>query len=429
MTEAGEKIGARDIYNFIEKWWGEPFDIDLLQRIAGAPDEHTNLFIKEWRDLHRRWKAQGGDLSLKQNLGFVPLIGHEVGQSSCSRHALGRAIALLLIQQCVAVDDRFLFPVQRLPIRYLASYRHRPFASALYDLLAIRPLVEDGSVKFAKIDDPDDSSNVFERMVLAAELGKGDKEVWTNFGLAPTPVPFNPQYPEILEIENTLFRISGTVASTLAVCKLTNTTPIATAPWAEFAYQKLIAGRHLDGRIARVDVLASVDVPHMAPERITELIAVRASSDAYQMLRTHVKDALRDVTQLPEGDDAIRVAGDILYEELNSSLARVQSSIRQSPVLSAMKHGLKSLTLRAISAGVGVAASGNDGVSARAIIAQAVADQGGDTVDDYLKRLRNRRTDKAILGLVTAFNALEDKAWADPYWDIDQRIDRERRPT
>lgn len=420
---------AGDVYRFIETWWGATLDTDLLQRIADAPDDHAEVFIEEWLALHQRWNAQGGDPSLQNHSDFVPLVGNEANRPSWSRHALGRAVALLLINQSVAVDEDFLFPIRRFQRPYQSSYRHRPLAAALYDLMAIRPLVIDGSLRFVAIQSPEilNPKLRLDMMSAAVELGKGDKGIWTSFGLKPAPFPSSPQYPAILEIENTLFNISGGVVSSLSACKRINATPIATEPWAEYAYQRLIAGRHLDGRITRVDILASVNVPNMVPKRIPELVAVRTSSDAYQVLRGHLTESLRDVKQLPESSEAIRTASNILYQELRSSLDTVQTSIRKSPALSSMKHGLKSFGLRAISAGAVLAATSGEG--ATQAVVQAVTDQAGDTIGDYLKRIRDRQAQKAIWGLVAAFNDLEDEAWIDPYWDIDQRIDKARRLT
>lgn len=422
MTK-GEQVTATGIYKFIENWWGQELDRTLLEHVAAAPDQHAECFLEEWRDIYLRWQEQGGDPN-NVNDEFVPLIGRELGVSTRSREALSKAVALLLLTRRVAVDERFLFPSTYLGGPYRSSYRDRPLATALYHLASVRSLVEDGSLVFVEIP-PDKLGDPVARMKLALELTQNDRKIWESFGLKPRIFASGilaPGSEPVPEIETTLYDVCGAIISSLEACQLSNTSPIATAPWMEYAYGKLITRRKIDGRIAKVDRLATVKVPHIIPERISDIVSIRKTSEAYGNLRNNLHQALSEINQLPVGDDAIRIAGEILYDELKLSTDALEGSFKKSSSLSMIKNGMLPFGFGSVSIAMGADWSDPNALS----IAGSAVDKVGDGVISYLKNLGNKRSGKAVLGVVASFNQLDPKTWKDPYWEIDNTIDRGR---
>ncbi|MCB5294337.1 hypothetical protein [Arthrobacter sp. SO3] len=419
---AGSAIAAKDVYSFIETWWENALDYRLLERIAACDDQETQKFIEAWSALRFQWQTKR--ISIPEgSLASVPLIGVTIDPGKTwAQSVLERALRTLLICPRVSIDDRFLFPMDWLPRPYSSSYRDRPLPLFLMYLMTIRSFVEDGSIHFAKVRSEGFDTIQYRASCMAAavELGAIGAHKWEEVGVHPTPN----FWPPVYEVENTLYKLSDGIVRTLSVCTRTGAAPLASSRWERLAYETLLPFHGMDSRHQSIETLASLEVPHMVPRQVSDLARVRDSADSFHMFREALGRSVAAVGQLPESDEASRIATNIVSDELRGALGNVQREISKSSALEALTSGSKSFSLKAIGVGAVTLTMTQE---PRVAVFGAAASQALDSIAAYVAALKKNREGKAIWGLVTAFDLVDSNEWADPYWEVDRKMDKARR--
>ncbi|MFG2109474.1 hypothetical protein [Micromonospora chersina] len=149
-----------------------------------------------------------------------------------------------------------------------------------------------------------------------------------------------------------------------------------------------------DPRAYRMRSLMAIPVPILTSDS-KKLVALR-SSDEFLAWRTTLASALGDVQGLLESNESWESdARAIVSSELTPMRERLERSVRKSPALSAMKKGLRDMTLSGIGALGGAAAGGRLGTA----LVGAGTGKAAEVFVEYLKAVRERRKSQAILDL------------------------------
>lgn len=162
----------------------------------------------------------------------------------------------------------------------------------------------------------------------------------------------------------------------------------------------------------------------MVPHQVTDLVRVRDSADSFHVFREALSRSVAAVGHLPESADASRVATSIVSDELQGALGHIQRELSKSKALEALRAGSKSFSLKAIGVGTVTLLLTHE---PRVAVLGAAASQTLESVSTYIESLKKNREGKAVWGLVTAFELIDSNEWADPYWEVDRRMDRARK--
>ena len=397
VGSAGDKeFQPADLYRHIESWWGEPFDDKLIERMVAAPQDHLHAFSESLEDL------RGGFV---ESLPEVPpgIIRPTVAPYTVPFYStrIEDVLPLLLYAHEIVLDKDFLFdsvdPAQLELIVAEPSYgepidRYKRFLRELRQAARIRPLVEDGSIKFASI------------LARARDV----QEATTDDAL----VEYLMRVPEIVEFLRWLMFPSGlenrmrmfidiSFFGIVAACDLAATRRaqmLAGGQLEQIVIRSLLEGPVVDNRQLGLQKLAALKVPKMKGD-ISALVTLRKSGADFAEWRTRLGEALAYVGEL--GDEAsLDEAAEIVYAQLSDGLSHVNQAVKKSPALQALKGGLSGLMVSGISAATTGIMTGNPWTALASGTAAKVADSGVA----YVKALQARRKNRLILDVSMLFD-------------------------
>jgi hypothetical protein len=371
-------------YKAIEEWWGEPLSKELIERISSAPDEHIEEFFRFAESASRSKLLQPKPGMLR------PLAKRSTSnlyRANTNLSYIDTALKLLLYSDEVAVED---------PIHFLGG---RGTKSMLTALLMAKPLADAGLVQFIRFphtyehpsrthaftggltdmiqDLPDGEEIVQEILRFTAkqhgyDLGAQVFAARWALGLSLLLAEESPgMFNMLLEsTEETLLLPHGIFRAKQA------------AP---------------DLRSLTLAKLAALNLPTLNAGSIW---TVRRSSEEFAQWRTALAAAMRDIDIMSVDDEAWQSeAKNLVSAELRPIQEKLQKTVDRSPALSAMKVGVADLGYAAVGATSGALAGGKISTS----LIGAVGAKGSQAIVNYLREVRTRRANKAVLDLVMSF--------------------------
>ena len=388
-----------DLYGHVESWWGESFDDKLIERILAAPKDHLRAFSESLEDL------RGGFV---ESLPEIPpgvlrptLAPYTVPFYSTN---IEDALPLLLYAHEIVLDKDFLFDsvdpaqldvIDEEPLYGESIDQRKRLSMDLRQAARIRPLVEDGSIKFASI----------------VARARGVREATTDDAL----VEYFMRVPEVVEFLRWLIFPSGlenrvrafidiSFFGIVAACDLAaarRAQLLAGSQLEQIVIRSLLEGPVVDNRQVGLQKLASLKVPKMKGD-ISALVALRKSDADFAEWRTLLGEALTYVGELSD-EASLEEAAEIVYAQLSDGLSQVNKAVKKSPALQALKGGLSGLMVSSISAATTGVMTGNPWTALASGAAAKVADAGVT----YVKALQARRKGRLILDVSMMFDPHE----------------------
>jgi hypothetical protein len=370
-------LTSTELFDRIENWWGEPFDEALIQRMVNAPKKHQRLFGDEISGFRSSLSAIPSG-KLRPMLGMAELeVGHDARVSM--------ALRLLLYVHEVVIDTGDL-------PSFNPDFRNNDasYYESLRRLHQPRPLIVDGSIKFAPIISMTQHPFISPRYHELAEQIK----------IYPPEGEDDPDVLQVLE-ENQAGAIGWVAGVMVLACQFAaenRAHTLALSEADEVVRDLLMRQRLPDRRHVFMQSLASLNLPDMHGN-ITELIQIRESDAEFGQWRQHLSNALSYIGDMRADSDSIDEASEVVYAELCEGLAEVNEATQKSPALQALRGGIRGLAISGVSAATTGALSGNP----LEALASGTAGKAADAVMVYLEAIRKRRKDKLILDVAMSF--------------------------
>jgi hypothetical protein len=400
-------IQPAELYRHIEDWWGTDFDDELIDRMVEAPFEHLEAFAESVVDLRERLAGTADEILP----GVLrPAIVDNFGIDIPRRID---ALKLLLYAHEILLDKYDLF-IDFSPLKNPPDF----LAVALQQIKAMRPFVEDGSIKFAPIVSigvHPAYTGEYERVMMQAGevLAQVEEERIKLDSLIPDPWDdlSSKQWRELSD-ENkrqSIYRSRfGHISAACGLAASHRAHTLARNPLDEEIIRAYLQRPVTDNRQVNMQKLAALHVPTISG--IDNVVALRKSSEDFAEWRTRLGEALMYVSELGEDDESVDKAAEVVYAQLSDGLRRVEKGIKKSPALRAVRGGLAGFAINGISAMTTELLLGNPsiGLVAAASAAGAGAGMVLDSGHSYLKTLQERRNGRLILDVSMMF---------DPYGD------------
>ena len=386
-----------DPYALIEEWWQEPLSAELVSKVGRTPERQLREFGE-----YLRAAPLGGDLPQLSNGHIRPLLLKSSifsGKDSSDRHwhpgvqerYLRSILRLLLYCHEVMIED---------PLSSSMSVgdEAESLVAAFEGLLAMQPLFRLGAVHYVSVK----SAAIHPSLSLAYSEGVD----WNTDEGAEATALLEPIFRSLGQesFEYAMFWYRVLIGSQLGVLAAYPRAAhlLAASPFEE-ALHKVAVGagsRSLgESRAYRLRSLLSVPVPLLASD-VKGLIALR-SSDEFSLWRISLASALDDIQAIASTAETWEVdAREIISSEISPIRGRLDRAVKKSPALTAMKKGLRDITLSGVGALGGASAGGRLGPA----IAGAAAGKTAEVFLAYVKAIHERRENKAILDLALRFD-------------------------
>lgn len=387
------------LYSTIENWWGEEVSMELARKVASAPQDQLSCFLEEVHSA--KLKNYSSALPPMKRGTLRPLVGDNpfVRTRGFPGDNVSVALRLLLYVHEVAIESDFLASLFSDAYRFRRLDIDREYLQrALVSLAALRPFIHQGIVHFtpvrgpalhssndtwdSAIDSNSDVQNVVRRLVREVGIYSDDYE--------QTEEDF---------LERVLPLILGTTKLALQRMSEGKANPLTrTAAEREFVNALLSATGIGDRRRPLVDSLARLPVPDFVNDPKL-LVQLRNSDHKFAHWREALGNALTQLGEMPDTAD-LHQASDIVWAELQSTSTDIRTSVGKSSALSAARQGVVQFGVGAIGA---VAASEAVTGNPLAGLVSVASAQSANTVINYLKALREKRSDRLILALTASF--------------------------
>lgn len=380
------------LYSSIEQWWGEELTASLAEKASSAPEEQIEAFLEDLAAVYN----ESPPLPERQ-LGILrPLVGMSMFNQRDSLLKSSVALRLLLYVPEVAIEKD--------PIDILFWMRGKPLKPPLLDIMRqtlgrladLRPFVYQGIVHFTQVGSPTrqhvregwgpevlDNAAVRElaRRVATAEPGASDMHLRdVNFLPAILSSYFHSQ-------KIGLMRMAENTAN-----------PLSRSEMERQLLSVLLSGKIADDRYSTASTLAQLSVPDFGGDP-RFLVQLRNSDDKFNSWRQKLRGALSHVGELPDSAD-LGEASAIVRTELQSALIDIERSTNQSPVLQTARKGVVQFGVSA----VGAVSAGYFTGSPLAGLVGGASTQFANSLLQYLKDLRARRSDRLLLALAASFD-------------------------
>jgi hypothetical protein len=383
-----EPLKPAAIYDHIESWWGDKFDDELIERMVYAPMKHKLAFTKSVRPLWKElWKSSGARLRAIPRGVLRPALTASYENYS---QQMTRAMRVLLYAHEIVLDKDHFFDFDPRIHNFVGCYR-----DSLEQMARMRPLVEDGSIKFATISsdviDPSLGLDVDDIM----ELPEVAEWLEPNADSLPTQ-----------EGKKSFMRLltSHSYGGISIACNLAakhQAHMLAQDSSEQAVIRALLQRSEVDKSHAVLRQLAAVNVPAMIGD-IDALIKLRQSEADFADWRTHLGEAMVYIEDLGGADwKSLDEASDSVYKHLMDGLSQVEKAVKKSPALQALKGGLQGLALTGLSAAATSVAYGGDPV--KTVVGGGVG-KLGDVVINYVKAVKARRKDHLIWDVAMMFD-------------------------
>jgi hypothetical protein len=144
--------------------------------------------------------------------------------------------------------------------------------------------------------------------------------------------------------------------------------------------------------------LAAMELPNLDGKSIW---SVRRSSDEFGEWRQALGVAMREISAISSDDEAWQAEARGIFEsELRTVRDRLNRTTQKSSALSAARIGTINMAYSAVGALTGFTLGGN----IKTALAGAASAKGTEVAVSYLRSLKARRRDKAVLDLALAFH-------------------------
>lgn len=388
-------------FRFIENWWGDAFDAHLAQRIASAPLLHLRRFAESM-------PLVISVIGPVESAKLRPILTKRNRQET-DNAIVQTALRLLLYSHEVVADYSGLHLLHRLAAPEVIGDRET-LAQSLQTLAHVRPMLEDGSLKVAAIEDMGAHPSSRAVSEFAANLSpqlmdEVRAEVIDQFGVngpliergsGPVAVP-----PEVME---------PWLALQVAFTALVGASRLAASSKGHLLARSSLERRLIEafvGHAARAErhlrlaTLAAFDIP-LFDLGTQDLVALRRNEEQFAVWRQALGQALATARGIAEDNEqAVRRATSVVGEELQSSYAELVKCNSQSPLLSTVLKERRGFAIAGVTAVASATVTGRplDGIATG--LAAVAASMGWE----YAHRLRTRRSDRAIVDVVTEFRA------------------------
>ena len=369
-------------YSFIEEWWGESLSHELQQRIEAAPKKQLEIFrndLDEVSDgiLSMPPKPDGilrPALLTPWSALFTPWNARR------AETVLSMALNVLLYAHEIVIDSP------------LGNGNARDIPRETGWLLAIKPLVDNGIIQLGRID-------------------SRQPWYWHPSGLdrnaARLESVIRQSYPEadtlLMQDDFTSAAFEVTRIMSLSDRLLDRINPLAHDETEFEILTKVLRDAWIDRTYFTLTSLARISLPHL-DGKINELVAVRQSEESFAHWRDALSNAVAQLERIPDQDDNWQQdATDIIHAELEPVRQQVARANSSSRALSALRKGTSSMLI----AGAGVLAGWASGGKPLPALASFGTSTGIVTGSAYLRSLKERRANKAILDLALAFKSSE----------------------
>jgi hypothetical protein len=403
-TSHDERVRAQpaDFYRLIESWWGAPFDDELIDRMVKAPWEHLEAFAESAEDLVCRFENTAEEIPT----GILrPAVVENNGTDIALRI---EALRLLLYAHEVVLDRSDLFPD-------FSPLQSPDFLElSLKQMKAMRPFIEDGSIKTAPIKSigrhPSLQAEYKRVMMQAGEVLvqiEEERAKLDSIGLDIWDELSRKNWRELSE-ENKRFNIYvSRFGHISAACRLAvghRAHTLARNRLDEGVIRAMLQRPITDKRQVSLQKLAALHVPTITG--IDNVVALRKSSEDFAEWRTRLGEALTYVGELGEDEESVDVAAEVVYAQLSDGLSQVNKAVKKSPALRGVQGGLTGFAVSGISAMTTehLLSEQSIGVVAAASVVGAGAGMVIDSGVSYLKALQERRKGKLILDVSMLFN-------------------------
>ena len=355
-------------YSFIEQWWGESLTPELQKRIEAAPAGHLVSFMNDLHDENDGMREAGP----KPDGTLRPLL--RSGGRGVSE-VIPIALNILLYAHEIIVDPP-----------WPENLKEFPKTTAL--LLALKPLSDSGAIHFAAIDSRGRHPSYWRKSIAdGADAIVRDAYPGLVEQVGPESFDFR------------LFDVLGTLSLADAFAGRAN--PLARDELEFKIMTAVLRAAWIDRTYFDLASLARMSIPNLNG-KVADLVAVRQSDESFALWREALSRAVAQLTRLPEDlPDWQRDATEIIYSELEPLRQRLLRANSRSNALSVLKKGTSTLLIGGAGISAGWAVSG----SAVPSLASSGASIGIASAVDYLRKLKERRSNKAVLDLALAFKA------------------------
>lgn len=393
--EEDRLINPAKIYDHIEAWWGEDFDDKLVDRILNAPYGHQIAFhatlfpLTEFVDIP--------DLlpQIPRRVLRPAIATNRLDPNTGDTHLAG--LRVLLYAHEIVLDAKRIYDDfdPRAPEQLLA-YR----TEALKLMVKMRPLVEDRSIKFARMSSVFGSTlEDLQKLLAFPDIAIYLNRYWTELNRdSKTPIHL---------LDSDIGRARLPFVAFSAFADLSGACQLATAQKAHLlaltakdqdVLRILLERPVVDNSHVLLHKLAALKVPSMTGD-FDSLIALRKSDVAFAQWRKHLGDALGYVGELTD-KESVADAADVVYGQLSDGLSQIQKAVKRSPALQALKGGVQGMYLTGISTAATAMVSGDPAKS----FAVGSATKIGDVGYQYVKALLARRKDRLIPDVLMLFD-------------------------
>lgn len=367
------------LFEHIESWWGDRLDRALITRILAAPENQLAAFGESL-------------LGIELVPPVLPAgrLRPAVGTGLWPETQVARAARLLLLSDQVLFDWPDLVQAftggqdyRSARFRPVVWQFHQALQVGLVHAMHLRPLIDDGSVHltpFSVARAGVEGAQV-ERLVrahpLVRSLGIFTATDWE-------------------DLQNRA-HVEDLIACTVLAQRQSGNL-LMRSELDEALFQDLFDRDQSDGRLLRLDALANLDVPRLELTA-TQLIRLRNSADHFAEWRQRLSEALDVVVTLPDTGDNGAEAVAVVREYLSDSFAKLERANSRSPLLSSAASGTAGFAVMGISATTTGLITGSPWAAA----ASGAAGKAAETAINYVKTIKQRRKDKALLDIAVKF--------------------------
>jgi hypothetical protein len=391
------------IYRDLETWWGEKLNDDLINRMSNAPLKHQQQFVEYFQK------------SLRKNLSTIPelqpkilrpMIGANAEQNFDERRLAGLRLLLYAHEIVVDVLDYLNMVTPKYGVEAEGDHS---FVAVVKRLAQIRPLVEDGSIRFVNTT-PMLGTTSFDRLLESPAVSDHFNAVMAPLESFAKLRGLNWSKKHLKVAIYTGYCMGIHAGCVLAEEHLAHA--LARSPL-EDAIMRAYLQRPVTSKYHTVlQKLAALNVPTLT-SNLDTLVRLRQSDPDFADWRTRLGEAISYVEDLREDEASLKEASDIVYGQLSDGLSQVEKAVKKSPVLQAVKGGVTGLAITGISAATTAGAtalmSGNIGVGLAAGVAGGVAGKISDSGLAYVKALEARRQGRLILDVAMLFDSSKSK--------------------
>ncbi len=392
-----------DPYSLITKFWGEPLDEALADRIVAAPEAHLDVF-ESFLYEHQGGMAAPPALApghLRPVL--APSLPDLIRGRTSALDVAPLATVILLYAHEVILEDPSLFLISD-----NAAERRR----AAHILLQLAPLSRDGAVHFRPVA----ASKRHPSNMPASTLGglvqhsddlilRSSLNAWVQRIRATDSAAANLD-PDAVREE--LAYSLGMDASTHLRRQQVwgpRSHALLRSDAEAVVLRLLLESGQRDRRSSRLTQLLQLEVPRFDTRMGTTLVSARRQDGEFAEWRESLAAALDEIVVDDLMDPAaLKTARAVLHEELEPIRSRVQKSVDKSSALSAVSNGLNGFAIAAVAGGIGFLAGGN----IASALASAVAGKAIETGRDVLRSSRGHKSATALRDLAMIFKDPEE---------------------